>query len=263
MEEWKKCTTLEAKREFELKLATDKIASFIRVTQTESLKSQSEVSDVTGWLHIWEVAVEKFPHRPSDQDMVATLMRFESDCLSRPSEKPELAADEELQYDCRKKQVTKHSVARSSEVAAKSETTTDEQGFQEAKDAINAEARATLMSTKTKSKKSRSSTPRGFSGRRQSRHSAFEESALDESCERNKVGEDLEKAVEQCETAVKIGKGSAMFVSKSYMMRGCGKALETWKTKIVKDLANVENLTDDSQRHRPPLSCLCCKTLHT
>ena len=34
-----------------------------------------------------------------------------------------------------------------------------------------------------------------------------------------------------------------MFVSKSYIakMRGSGKALETWKTKIVKELANVEN----------------------
>ena len=50
MEEWKKCKTWEAKREFALKLATDKTASFIRVTQTEALKSQSEVSDVTGWL---------------------------------------------------------------------------------------------------------------------------------------------------------------------------------------------------------------------
>ena len=52
MEEWNKCKTWEAKREFALKLATDKTASFIRVTQTEALKSQSEVSDVTGWLHI-------------------------------------------------------------------------------------------------------------------------------------------------------------------------------------------------------------------
>ena len=57
--------------------------------------------------------------------------------------------------------MTKHSVVCSSEVAAKSETTTDEQGVHEAKDAINAEAYAMPMSTKTKSKKSRSSTPRG------------------------------------------------------------------------------------------------------
>ena len=91
MEEWKKCKTWEAKREFALKLATDKTASFIRVTQTEALRSQSEVSDVIGWLQMWDVAgVEKFPYRTS-------------------SEKPELATDGELQYDYRKKQVTKHS----------------------------------------------------------------------------------------------------------------------------------------------------------
>ena len=48
--------------------------------------------------------------------------------------------------------------------------------------------------------------------------------------------------MEQFETAIKKGKGSAAFVSKSYTtkMRECGKALETWKTKIVKELANVE-----------------------
>ena len=81
MEEWKKCNTWEAKREFALKLATDKTASFIRVTQTEALKRQSEVSDVTGWLHIWEIAdVAKFPYRSSDPDMMAKLMRFVSDC---------------------------------------------------------------------------------------------------------------------------------------------------------------------------------------
>ena len=52
--EWKECKTWEAKREFALKLATDKTASFIRVTQTESLQSKSEVSDVTAWVHIWK-----------------------------------------------------------------------------------------------------------------------------------------------------------------------------------------------------------------
>ena len=88
-------------------------------------------------------------------------MRLVFHCLLRPSEKPELAADGELQHDYRKKQVTKHSVVRSSEVAAKSETTRDEHGFHEAKGAINAEAHAMPMSTKTKSKTSRSSTPRG------------------------------------------------------------------------------------------------------
>ena len=40
------------------------------------------------------------------------------------------------------------------------------------------------------------------------------------------------------------------------------QALETWKTKIVKELANVEKLTEDIQRNRPPLSCLCCKGSH-
>ena len=154
MEEWKMCKTWEAKREFALKLATDKTVSFIRVTQTESLKSNSEVSDVTRWLHIWEIAdVETFPYRLSDLDMMSKLMLFVSDCPSRPSERPELAADGELQYHYRKKQVTKHSVVRSSEVATKSGTTTDEQGFHEAKDAINSEAHAMPMSTKTKSKK--------------------------------------------------------------------------------------------------------------
>ena len=124
------------------------------MTQTESLKSQSEVSDVTNRLHIWEIAdVEQFPYRPSDPDMMEKLMRFVSDCSSRPSEKPELAADGELQFNDRKKQVTKNSAVRSSEVAAKSETATSEQGFHDAKDAINAEEHAMPMSTKTKSKK--------------------------------------------------------------------------------------------------------------
>ena len=56
MAEWKKCETWQAKREFPLKHAIEKTASFIRVTQTESLKNQSEVSEVTGKLHIWEIA---------------------------------------------------------------------------------------------------------------------------------------------------------------------------------------------------------------
>ena len=56
---------------------------------------------------------------------------------------------------CKTITTTKHSVVRSSEVAAKPETTTDEQEFHEAKDATYAET----MSKKTK--KSRSSTPRG------------------------------------------------------------------------------------------------------
>ena len=231
MEEWKKCRTWEAKREFALKLATDKTASFIRVTQTEALKSQSEVSDVTGWLHIWEIAgVEKFPYRSSDPDMMAKLMRFVSDRLSRPSEKPELAADGELQYDYRKKQVTKHSVVRSSEVAAKSETTTDEQGFHEAKDAINAEAPAMPMSTKTKSKTSRSSTPRGSldddkADKTPSKKALWMRAANATKTTLQRPLDDLEKAVEQFETAIQKGKGSAVFVSKSYIanMRGSGK----------------------------------------
>ena len=137
-----KCKTWEAKREFALKLATDKTASFIRVTQTEALRSQSEVSNNVIWVAAWDI--------PSDPDMMAKLMRFVSDCPSRPSEKPELAADGELQYDYRKKQVAKRSLVRSPEVPANSETTTDEQGFHEAKDAINAEAHAMPMSKKTK-----------------------------------------------------------------------------------------------------------------
>ena len=109
--------------------------------------------------------MEKFPYRPSDPDMMANLMRFVSDCPSRPSEKPELAADGELQYDY---------------------TTTDERGFHEAKDAINAEAHAMPKNTKTKSKNFTLFDTAWFSGRRQGRQSAFEESALDESRERNK-----------------------------------------------------------------------------
>ena len=71
--------------------------------------------------------------------------------------------------------------------------------------------------------------------------------------------DDLEKAVEQLETAFKQGKGSSVYITK---MKESGKALETWKTKIVKELANVEKLTEDIQRDRPPLSCLWCNTLH-
>ena len=81
MEEWKKCKTSRVRT-----------ASFIRVTQTESLESQSEVSDVTGWLHIWEIAdVGKFP---SDPDMMSKLLRFVSDCPSRPSDKQNLPQTE-------------------------------------------------------------------------------------------------------------------------------------------------------------------------
>ena len=72
-----------------------------------------------------------------------------------------------------------------------------------------------------------------------------------------KVLDDLENTVEQFEAAVEKGKGSAVFVSKSYItkMRGGGKALETWETKVVK-------LTE-TLRDRPPLSCPCCNTLHS
>ena len=73
-----------------------------------------------------------------------------------------------------------------------------------------------------------------------------------------KALDDLENTVEQFEAAVEKGKGSAVFVSKSYItkMRGGDKALEleTWKTKVVQ-------LTE-TLRDRPPLSCPCCNTLH-
>ena len=48
--------------------------------------------------------------------------------------------------------------------------------------------------------------------------------------------DDLEKHSGQFEAAVEKGKGSAVFVSKSYVtkMRGGGKALETWETKSRK-----------------------------
>ena len=173
------------------------------MTQTESLKSNSEVSDVTRWLHIREIAdVETFPYRLSDLDMMEKLMRFVSDCPSRPSEQPELAADGELQYHYRKKQVTKHSVVRSSEVATKSGTTTDEQGFHEAKDSINSEAHAMPMSTKTKSKKSRSSTPRGSleddkADKVPSKKALWMKDANATKSTLQKALDDLEKAVEQ------------------------------------------------------------------
>ena len=48
MEEWKKCKTWEAKREFTLKLATDKTASLIRVTHTESLKPKAQSPTLLG-----------------------------------------------------------------------------------------------------------------------------------------------------------------------------------------------------------------------
>ena len=79
-----------------------------------------------------------------------------------------------------------------------------------------------------------------------------------------KALDDLEKAVEQFETAVKKGKGSAVFVSKSYItkMRRCGKVLETWKTKIVKELANFEKLREDIQRGRRVKICRCSLVLY-
>ena len=49
--------------------------------------------------------------------------------------------------------------------------------------------------------------------------------------------DDLEKAVEQLETAFKQGKGSSVYITK---IRESGKALETWKTKIVKDLPTMK-----------------------
>ena len=59
-----------------------------------------------------------------------------------------------------------------------------------------------------------------------------------------KALDDLENTVEQFEAAVKKGKGSAVFVSKSYItkMRGGGKALETWKTKVVNFTETFEGL---------------------
>ena len=205
MEEWKKC-----------KRSRVRTANFIRVTRTESLESQSEVSDVTGWLHNWEVAdVEKFP---SDPDMMSKLLRFVSDCPSQPSDKPELAADRELHHDYRKNQVMKHTVVRSPEVSAKSETTIVVQGFHEAKDAINAEAHAMPKKHKDKINVLRSSTPRGSL----EDDIAPSKRALWMSCERNNVhfaesSQRSRKTVEQIETAVKKGTGSAMCLSKSHI----------------------------------------------
>ena len=65
--------------------------------------------------------------------------------------------------------------------------------------------------------------------------------------------DDLEKAVEQLETAFKQGKGSSVYLTK---MRESGKAPDRER------LANVEKLTEDIQRDRPLLSCLWCNTLH-
>ena len=49
--------------------------------------------------------------------------------------------------------------------------------------------------------------------------------------------DDLEKAVEKLETAFKQGKGSSVYITK---MRESGKALETRKTKVVKDLPRMK-----------------------
>ena len=254
------CKTWEAKREIALKLATNKTASFTCVTQTESLKSNSEVSDVNWWLHIWEIAdVGKFPHRPSDEDMMAKLMRFVSDCLSRPSEKPELAADVELQYDYHMKQVTKHSVVRSSEVAAKSETTTDEQGFHEAKDAINSEARAVPMSTKTKSKKNHALRHRVVLSKTTKPTKCFRRKRsgwklrTQQSRRCRKLSTISKRQWNNLKPLSRKGRAATVFVSKSYItkMTGGGKALETWKTKIAKELANVEKLTEDTAKGSP------------
>ena len=259
MEECKKCNTWEAKREFALKLATDKTASFIRVTQTEPLKSQIEVSDVTGWLHIWEIADPLPPVRPRHDGKVDAL-RFWLP----------VAAERETRT-CRRRRVVirlpqeARDETLGSPIVRSCETTTDEQGFHEAKDAINAEDHAMPMSTKTKSKTSRSSTPRGSleddkADKTPSKKALWMRAANATKTTLQRALDDLEKAVEQFETAIKKGK----VVSKSYItkMRGSGKALETWKTKIVKELANVEKLTEDVQRDRPPLSCLWCNTFH-
>ena len=142
-------------------------------------------------------------------------------------------------------------------------------GFTKPKNAINAEAHAMPMGTKAKSKTSRSSTPRvsledDKADKAPSKKALWMRAASATKTTLQRALDDLEKAVEQFETAIKKGEGSAMFVSKSNTtkMRVSGNALETWKTKIVKELANVEKLTEDIQRDRPPLSCLCCNTLH-
>ena len=94
------------------------------------------------------------------------------------------------------------------------------------------------MSTKTKSKKSRSSTPLGSleddkAEKVLSKKAIWMRAANATNSTLQQALDDHEKAVEQFETAVKKGKGSAVFVSKSYIpkMRGGGKEL----------LASVEN----------------------
>ena len=144
MEEWKKCKTWEAKREFALKLATDKTASFIRVTQTESLKSQSEVSDVTGWQ---TESCNTITARSRSRNIGSPLFR---------------SCSQIRDHDRRAR------VSRSQGCHQFGGTCFAD----EHKDEIK---KITLFDTAWSS------------GRRQSRHSAFEESALDESCERNKV----------------------------------------------------------------------------
>ena len=147
--------------------------------------------------------MEKSPYRPSDPDMMAKLVRFVSDCPSRPNETPELAADGEVQYDYRKKQVTKHSVVRSSEFAAKSETTTDEEGVP--KKSCSSTSGGSLENDKAGNAPSKKAPCKGAAN--------ATKSAL------QKALDDPEKTVEQFETAVKKGKGSAVFVSKSYITK--------------------------------------------
>ena len=130
--------------------------------------------------------------------MMAKLLSFVCDC---PSKKPELAAEGELHYNDRKKQVKRLSMVRASEITTKSETITDENGSHEAKDATNSEACALSKSSRTKSKASRPSAT--GTGVLEHDKSPSQKALWLKKSERNKdEGAEREKMVEQYETAV-------------------------------------------------------------
>ena len=131
LEHWKSTKSYSAKREIAMKLALDRTGAFFKVLETQSLQTSHTKSLTTGWLHIWEVAdVEKFPYRPDDQGLMDQLLDFVSDCASRPSEKPALAAKGVLQYDYSKRLPEVHAATRKRkvEVCTEKEATAEEAG---------------------------------------------------------------------------------------------------------------------------------------
>mgnify|MGYP007059771549 CR=1 FL=1 len=83
----------------------------MRILEKESIQSMSEKSQVSGWLHVWEIAhLEKFPYDPNNDAGMKTLMQFTVGCAKRQSENKELADDGHFQYEYTKRQHDKSSV---------------------------------------------------------------------------------------------------------------------------------------------------------